>query len=374
MNLNHRFLLFVAAAAMLAACHPTEQGPPTLKDVVGKHFLIGAAINTDQQSGRDSIGAEVVLKNFNQVSPENCMKQEVVAPKKGEYHWEDADQYVQFAEDHQLKAIGHCLVWHAQAAPWFFTDDRGKQVSRDTLIQRMHTYISDVVGRYKGRLIGWDVINEAFEDDGSMRHTPYLDIIGPDYFELAFKFAHEADPEAELYYNDYSMAKPEKRAAVCQLVRDLKAKGCRIDGVGMQSHNGTDYPDLPEYEKTIDSLAATGVKVMITELDLNMLPNPESFGGAEVSQNFEYQEKMNPYKNGLDEEAQKLFEERYLAFFDIYSRHREQISRVTLWGVGDGTSWLNGWPIPGRTNYPLLFDRNYDTKPVVSKIIQLFEE
>ena len=115
-------------------------------------------------------------------------------------------------------------------------------------------------------------------------------------------------------------------------------------------------------------------KVMITELDLNMLPNPESCGGAEVSQNFEYQEKMNPYKNGLDEEAEKLFEERYLAFFDIYSRHREQISRVTLWGVGDGTSWLNGWPIPGRTNYPLLFDRNYDTKPVVSKIIQLFEK
>ena len=368
-----KIMHLLAVAVMVCSCQTTKEPSPTMKDVLGKHFLIGAAINVDQASGRDSIGAEIIAAHFNQVTPENCMKQEVVAPKQGEYFFDDADQFVKFAEDHGVKAIGHCLVWHSQAAPWFFTDAKGKTVSRDTLVQRMHDYISTVVGRYKGRIHGWDVINEAFEDDGSMRKTPYLEIIGPDYFELAFKFAHEADPNVELYYNDYSMAKPAKREAVCRLVRDLKAKGCRIDGVGMQSHNGTDYPDLSDYETTIDSLAANGVKVMITELDLNMLPNPEEFGGADISQNFEYQEKMNPYVNGLDSVAQQLFDERYLSFFDIYSRHREQIGRVTLWGVSDATSWLNGWPIPNRTNYPLLFDRAYQPKPIIEKIIQMFE-
>lgn len=372
--MNNKLFLAIAVI-ILAACQPAaEEGPAPMKDVVGKYFLIGAAINTDQAAGRDTLAVEAIKRHFNQVTPENCMKQEVVVPRQGEYSFADADQFVAFAEENGLKAVGHCLVWHSQAAPWFFTDNRGNKVSRDTLVQRMNDHIATMVGRYKGRILGWDVVNEAFEDDGTLRKTPYLEIIGPDYLELAFKFAHEADPDVELYYNDYSMAKPEKRDAVCKLVRDLKSKGLRIDGVGMQSHNGCDYPDLKDYEATIDSLAANGVKVMMTELDLNMLPNPEQFGGAEISQNYEFDEKMNPYVNGLDSAAQQLFEERYLAFFDIYSRHRDQISRVTLWGVGDGTSWLNGWPIPGRTNYPLLFDRNYQPKPVIEKIEQLFEK
>jgi len=366
-------ILLFALAAVVCSCQSTPEEPDTLKNTVGKSFLIGVAINVNEQTGQDPKVVDIIRTHFNQVTPENCMKQQELVPKQGEYNWKDADQYVKFAEDNGLKAIGHCLVWHAQAAPWFFTDSNGKEVSRDTLIQRMHDHISTVVGRYKGRIFGWDVINEAFEDDGSYRQTPYMKIIGPEYFELAFKFAHEADPDAELYYNDYSMAKPEKREAVCKLVRQLKEKGLRIDAVGMQSHNGTDYPDLKEYEITIDSLAATGVKVMMTELDLNMLPNPEGFGGAEISQKFENDPKYNPYVNGLDSVAEKLFEERYLAFFDIYSRHREQISRVTLWGVSDATSWLNGWPIPGRTNYPLLFDREYKAKPVVEKIAKLFK-
>ena len=369
-----KLFTILAVAAMCCACQTEQQeGPRPLKDVIGKHFLIGAAINTDQQSGRDSLAVAVVRRHFNQISPENCMKQEVMTPARGVYSFDAADEYVKFGEDNGLTVIGHCLVWHSQAAPWFFSDEKGGRVSRDTLVQRMHDYIATVVGRYKGRIHGWDVVNEAYEDDGSLRKTPYLEIIGPDYIPLAFQFAHEADPECELYYNDYSMAKPAKREAVCQLVRDLKAKGLRIDGVGMQSHNGRDYPDLKEYETTIDSLAANGVKVMMTELDLNMLPNPEEFGGADVGQKFEFDAKLNPYVNGLDSAAQQLFEERYLAFFDIYARHREQISRVTLWGVGDEGSWLNGWPIPGRTNYPLLFDRQYQPKPVIEKIEKLFE-
>ena len=367
-----KILSMVAVAALFCACHNTPAEEPSLNNTVGKSFLIGIAINVDEQKGTDPKVVEAIRKHFNQLMPENCMKQGELVPKQGEYHWEDADQYVKFAEENGLTPIGHCLVWHSQAAPWFFTDANGKEVSRDTLIQRMHDHIATVVGRYKGRIFGWDVINEAFEDDGSYRQSPYFRIIGPEYFELAFQFAHEADPDAELYYNDYSMAKPAKREAVCRLVRQLKSKGLRIDGVGMQSHNGTDYPDLAEYETTIDSLAATGVKVMMTELDLNMLPNPEAFGGADINQKFENDPKWNPYVNGLDSAAEQLFEERYLAFFKIYAKHRDQIGRVTLWGLSDATSWLNGWPIQGRTNYPLLFDRDYKAKPVVEKIEQLF--
>ena len=215
--------------------------------------------------------------------------------------------------------------------------------------------------------------NEAIEDDGSFRKSPYYNLLGEEFIEIAFRTAHEADPDAELYYNDYSMSKPEKREAVCRLVKRLKEKGLRIDGVGMQSHNGLDYPDLKDYEKSIDAFAACGVKVLITELDINVLPNPEGFGGAAVEQNFEFQQKYNPYPNGLPKDKQKELDKRWIDLFKIYYKHRAQIGRITLWGVCDENSWLNGWPIAGRTNYPLLFDRNYEAKPIVNEIINIFK-
>jgi endo-1,4-beta-xylanase len=230
-----------------------------------------------------------------------------------------------------------------------------------------------VVGHFKGQVFGWDVVNEAIMDDGSFRKSPYYNLLGEEFIEIAFRAAHEADPDAELYYNDYSMAGAKKREAVCQLVKNLKAKGIRIDGVGMQSHNGLDYPDLTEYEKSIDAFAACGVKVLITELDINVLPNPEGFGGADIAQNFELQQKYNPYPKGLPKDKQQELDKRWLDLFKIYYKHRSQIGRITLWGVCDENSWLNGWPIAGRTNYPLLFDRNYEEKPIVNKIINIFK-
>jgi endo-1,4-beta-xylanase len=169
------------------------------------------------------------------------------------------------------------------------------------------------------------------------------------------------------------MANPLKRKAACQLVKRLKDKGIRIDAVGMQSHVGLNYPDLSDYEATIDSLAACGVKVMITELDINVLPNPNAFGGAAVEQNYEYQQRWNPYVKGLPTSKQQELEQRWLALFDIYKRHAKQITRVNLWGIGDHNSWLNNWPIKGRTNYPLLFDREYKEKPVIKKIMNLYK-
>ncbi len=350
----------------------TEQLKP-LKDVMGKYFLIGAAVDTTLVDGHNPAAEAIVKEQFNQVVAENCMKGEENHPEVNRFDFADGDKLADWAQKNGKTLIGHCLVWHSQPPKWMFTDANGKQVSRETLIGRMYNHIMTVVTRYKGKVKGWDVVNEAIEDDGSYRKSPYYKIIGPEYIELAFQFAHEADPDAELYINDYSMAKPAKREMYVKLLRNLKAKGLRIDAIGMQSHNGYNYPDYVEYEKSIEAFAAEGVKVMMTELDVNMLPNPKDFSGAEISQKFELQQKYNPYVDGLDKKAQKLFNQRYLDLFKIIERHKDVISRVTFWGVNDGTSWLNGWPVAGRTNYPLLFDRNNQAKPVVKDIEKLFE-
>lgn len=357
--------------ALMASCF-TNISAQGLKDAMGKYCLIGTALNQWQSDAQDDQATAVVREHFNAAVPENCMKSEVLQPAEGMFDFRLADKFMTYCEQNGLTPTGHCLVWHSQAPRWFFINDYGQPVSREELIKRIQQHISTVVGRYRGRIKGWDVVNEAFEDDGSYRKSPFYNIIGEEFIEIAFRAAHEADPNAELYYNDYSMAKPGKREAVCRLVRQLKAKGLRIDAVGMQSHNGMDYPDLTDYEKTIDALAATGVKVMMTELDLNVLPSPESFGGAAVEQNFEYQQKLNPYADGLPAEVERQWENRYMDLFRIYFKHRDQISRITLWGVADHNSWLNNWPIKGRTNYPLLFDRQYKAKPVVQQIIKLY--
>ncbi len=370
--MNKKIALF--CVSLLLGTATTQAQKPTLKETLGKDFLVGAAVNVDIVNGRDEGSADIVRKHFNSIVAENCMKGEEIHPEEHRYNWTDADKTVQWGEENGQVVIGHCLVWHSQPPKWMFTDKQGKPVTRAVLIDRMYHHITDVVTRYKGRIKGWDVVNEAFNDDGTYRKTPYYKIIGEDYFELAFKFAHEADPDAELYYNDYSLSNPAKRDAVCRLVRRLKEKGCRIDAVGMQSHHGYDYPSPEEYEKSIKAFVAAGVKVQMTEFDINMLPRPENFHGAEVGQNFQYDTKYNPYTKGLTKKANKIFEQQYLNFFKVIERNKKDILRVTLWGVTDATSWLNDWPIHGRTNYPLLFDRDYKEKPVVQKIIKMFEE
>lgn len=364
--------LLLASAAFAQKGNKAEV-LPSLQSTLGKHFLIGVAVDTRLPAGQDPAAEAIVKEQFNQVVAENCMKGEVNHPEVNRFDFTDGDKLVDWAQKNGKTVIGHCLVWHSQPPKWMFTDANGKPVSREVLIGRMYNHIMTVVTHYKGKIKGWDVVNEAFEDDGSYRKSPYYNIIGPEFIELAFQFAHEADPNVELYYNDYSTSKPGKREAICKLVRSLKSKGLRIDAVGMQSHNGFNYPDYAEYEKSIETFAAEGVKVMLSELDMNMLPNPEGFGGAEISQNFELQAKYNPYTKGLDKKGQKLFNQRYLDLFKIIERHKDIISRVTFWGVNDGHTWLNDWPIKGRTNYPTLIDRNNQLKPVVKDIEKLFE-
>ena len=340
-----------------------------LKDALAGKFHIGTALNSFQFMGQDTASARVVIENFDAIVPENCMKSGPLQPKEGAFDFSQADRFVEFGEKNHLFITGHCLVWHSQAPRWFFTDSTGKDVSRDVLIERMKKHISTVVGRYKGRVKGWDVVNEALNDDGTFRKSKFYTIIGEDFIELAFRFAHEADPAAELYYNDYSLANPEKRKGAVALAKKLKEHGERIDAIGEQCHVGLDYPDLRDLEGSIEAFAALGVKVMMTEMDVSVLPMPDRNVGAEVSASFQYQQSMNPYTTGLPDSVNAVFEHRYLDLFKLFLKHRNDISRVTLWGVTDAYSWKNNWPMRGRTDYPLLFDRHFQAKPVVQKII-----
>lgn len=342
----------------------------SLKEAMKGKFLIGVAMNSEQITESDIVSNALITKHFNSIVAENCMKSEIIQPVEGEFDFSLADQFVKYGEKHRMAIIGHTLVWHSQAPNWFFVDEKGNPATREVLIERMKKHITTVVKRYKGRVKGWDVVNEAINDDGTMRESPFYKIIGEDYIQLAFQFAHDADPKAELYYNDYNMAIPKKREAVVRMVNNLSKKGIKVNGIGMQGHLMMDFPTVDEFEKSIVAFGNTGAKVMITELDLSILPNPYSKMGAEISLKADYHELMNPYKNGVPDSVNTAWEKRYIDFFKVFVKHRKTISRVTLWGLTDKDSWKNDWPIKGRTDYPLLFDRNYQPKPVVKKIMQ----
>ena len=363
-----RFFIGAFCAASLLSC--TQKAPEaevTLKDYFGDKFLIGVAVNVDQSWERDTLGSAIVKKHFNSVVAENCMKSEEIHPTPFTWNWDDADQFVKFGEENGMTVIGHCLIWHSQCSPWFFTDENGKQVSAEELKTRMRDHITAIVTRYRGRIKGYDVVNEAILDNGDYRNSKFYEILGEEFIPWAFKCAHEADPDAELYYNDYSMALPGKREGVVKLVKSLKAQGLRIDAVGLQSHMGMEHPDFAEYEKTIQALIDAGVKVAITELDMDAIPTV-SFG-ASVEDEAAYSAQMNPYPEALPDSVSQIWNDRMKQVFSIYEKYQDHICRVTVWGVQDGDSWKNDWPMKGRTNYPLLFDRNYEMKPFLKDII-----
>lgn len=370
MTSNLFLKVLILATSITTAFSACKSVPETgLKDTFANKFYIGVAMNTPQITGHDSLALQLIRKHFNSIVAENCMKSEVVQPVEGEFDFMLADQMIRFGVENNMHIVGHTLIWHSQAPKWFFTDAEGNEVTPEVLAARMKNHIQTVVSRYKGRVHGWDVVNEAINDDGSWRESPFYKILGKDFVKLAFQYAQEADPDAELYYNDYSMSNEGRRNGVIAMVKELQAQGIKVSGIGMQGHMGMDFPDLKEFEKSIVAFAALGVKVMITELDMSVLPSPWSQTGANISDKAEYQEKMNPYVNGVSPEVNAEWENRFLSFFELFEKHSDKISRVTLWGLRDSDSWKNNWPIPGRTDFPLLFDRNYEAKPVVKRIM-----
>jgi endo-1,4-beta-xylanase len=344
---------------------------PALKDVFAKTFLIGAAVNDDVVSGKDSQAAAIVEKHCNTITPENVMKWALIHPEPNRYDFAAADRFVDFGQKNKMFIVGHTLVWQNQIPAWAFKDDANILLGRDAMLARMKDHIFTIVGRYKGRVNGWDVVNEALSDEGQLRKTKWLETVGEDFIAKAFEYAHEADPNAELYYNDFSNDKPGKREACVRLVKDLKAKGLRIDGVGIQGHWGMNYPTSEDLEAFIDAMAVLGVKVMVTEMDIDILPSANNYRGADINVRVELQKELNPYVKGLPDDMQKKLADRYAELFAILLKHKDAIARVTFWGVYDKTSWLNDWPVKGRTSYPLLFDRNYQPKPAFDAVVKL---
>jgi len=373
MKLTKKHLAITLLCFSLLNCTSkvNNESKNTLKDAFKGKFLIGAALNKDQFTETDAAGARVAKEHFNSIVAENCMKSMYLQPEEGKFDFTEADQFVEFGENNNMFIIGHTLIWHSQAPDWLFVDEQGNDVSREVLIERMKDHITTVVSRYKGRIHGWDVVNEAILDDGAWRQTKFYEILGEDYVRLAFEFAHAADPDAELYYNDYSMAHEGRRNGIVAMVKSLQENGVKIDGIGMQGHFTMDFPTLEEFEKSLLAFSGLGVKVMITELDMGVLPYPWEDAGANIADTLAYQRELNPYTEGLPDSVYTAWSNRLNDFFELFLKHHDKISRVTLWGISDANSWKNYWPIKGRTDYPLLFDRNYQPKAVVKQIMDM---
>jgi endo-1,4-beta-xylanase len=343
-----------------------------LKDVFKDDFLVGAAINRDQIFGEDARGGPILKAQFNSITPENILKWQHIHPLPGQYDFKAPDRYVQFGESNGMFIVGHTLVWHSQTPEWVFQDEQGKPLKREALLARMRDHISTVMGRYKGRIKGWDVVNEAVAENGRLRQTPWLKIIGEDYLVKAYEFAHAADPQAELYYNDYGLENPAKRAGAVALVKKLQAAGVKISAVGIQGHyqlNPTS-PTTQEVDDTITAFAKLGVKVSITELDVDVLPSAWASLSADVSRRGKSEARFNPYMNGLPAEVQAQLAARYAELFTVFLKHRDDLERVTFWGVTDADSWLNDWPVAGRRSYPLLFDQDGKVKLAFDAVIK----
>lgn len=344
-----------------------------LKDVFKDDFYIGVALSLDQISGNEPNAIAMVEKHFNSITPENILKWEEVHPELNRYDFEAADRYVAFGEQHNMHIIGHTLVWFHQTPDWVFQDESGKSLSREALLERMKDHIFTVMGRYKGQIHGWDVVNEAIMADGTLRQNKWLEIIGEDYILKAFEYARQVDPDCQLYYNEYDYEHKAKCEGVIRLIKDLQSKGIRIDGVGIQGHWFLDYPRIEGIESYILALSELNVNLMITELDVGVLPYyPLDSKVVDISSfDLEKQKELNPYPDVLPDSVQKELANRYAEFFSFFLKHRDKFSRVTLWAVHDGQSWRSYLPITGRSDYPMLFDSQCKPKLAFDAVVKI---
>lgn len=327
-----------------------------LKDLYKTDFRMGVMIDPDIFLKDDTKLISLIEENFNALSGGNIFKWDQIHPTDAHWNWTYADEFVAFGEKHGMVLSGHPLIWSSQLPDGLFINDDGSEISREGLLARMEEHIKGVVGRYKGKVRYWDVVNEAFDDQGELVNNRWLQIIGNEYIEKAFQFAAEADSEAVLLYNDYNLWKPEKREAVVNLVENLRKKNIPVGGVGMQGHIGLDYPDLDQLEDSIRRFEGKGLSVHIAELDVDILPNvPPGTVPA-------YSDELDPYTDGLPDSVDKALAQRYAALFEMFLRNTNAIERVTFWGATDAHSWKNDFPVRGRTNYPLLFDREKNPK------------
>ncbi|SDK99501.1 endo-1,4-beta-xylanase [Catalinimonas alkaloidigena] len=329
-----------------------------LKDYYKDYFPIGVAVAPRSLQGDQ---AELILQQFNSLTPENAMKMGPIHPEPDRYFWDDADAIVQFAQEHGLKVRGHNLCWHEQTPPWLFTDAQGDTVTKEVLLQRLKDHIDAVVTRYKGKIYAWDVVNEAIADDSTqlLRNSAWYQICGEEFITKAFEWAHEADPDAQLYYNDYNTERPEKRERIYQLLKKLVDAGVPIHGVGLQGHWSIYEPTAAELRTAIERFSSLGLDVQVTELDVSVYP---------------WEKFRRPLREGesdaftAEREQQQL--EQYKQVFAIFREHKDVLTSVTFWNISDRYSWLDHYPVEGRKNYPLLFDENLKPKKAYWEVVK----
>lgn len=358
-------------AFLFVSCSNTKQatttsGTPSLKKTFKNDFLIGTALSAGQIEEKDSGAAKLVPYQFNAATPENIMKAEIIHPGWDKYNFDLADKLVAYAKKNDIKVTAHTLIWHSQT-PAFL---RGIK-SADSIKQYFVNHINTVASRYDGKVYSWDVVNEALNEDGTLRNSVFLQKLGDDYIVEAFRLAQKAAPHTLLYYNDYNIEQPKKRAGAIAIIKKIQAAGVRIDGVGIQGHWHVDNVPMKEIEESLKEFSALGIQVAFTELDLSVLPNPRGrANSADISQTAQYNEQINPYTKAFPDSMQQKLAAAYADLFNLFLKYKDNIDRVTFWGVNDGQSWLNGFPVRGRTNYPLLFDRQYNPKPAFYRVIE----
>lgn len=334
-----------------------KNGEMGLKEYYQAYFPIGVSITPYSVRGK---AADLIQEEFNSITAENAMKMGVIHPEKDKFSWKEADAIVKFAEDNDIKIRGHALVWHEQIGKWFFEDENGKEIGKDQLFQQMKTHIDSVMGRYEDKIYAWDVVNEAVSDhsDSIYRASKWYKIGGKEYVAKAFEYAREAHPGVKLFINDYNLIIPEKRDKAIELIKELQAQSAPVDGIGIQGHWSIYGPSEKELREALDLYSELGLEIQITELDISIYPWEK-----------EQRERKEEESDKLTPELKKKQMEVYKMIFDVFRDYKDVITGVTFWNLTDKDSWLNSYPVEGRSNYPLLFDKDYKRKKAYEKVV-----
>ncbi len=357
------FCRYAAASLLLGAASLTAaQRPPVkkgLKDYYKNYFPVGVAVSPQDLQNPTEVA--LILQQFNSLTPENALKMGPIHPEENRYYWTDADAIVAFAQAHHLRVRGHNLCWHEQTPPWLFQNAAGSQVSKELLLKRLHDHIDTVVKRYQGKIYAWDVVNEAVADDRTqlLRNSDWFKICGEDFIAEAFRYAHAADPQAVLFYNDYNTERPDKRARIYQLLKKLKAAHVPIDAVGLQGHWSLAAPTGQALRATIERFGALGLQVQITELDVSVYPWEKNRRARRPGELDAYTPAMQARQTA-----------QYKLFFQVFRQEAKYLTGVTFWNVADRHTWLDDYPVAGRKNHPLLFDENFQPKPAYYEVVK----
>lgn len=374
MRADVSMFLVVLSCGLAGVARPDDVGrparPPSLQGKFGSRFVVGVALGGRLPDDYSTAERDLILHQFGSVTPENCMKMAEIQPKEGEFHFEQADALVAFAERSRLQVVGHTLVWAKddRTPAWVFRDG-DKPASRELVLERMRTHIRTVVSRYRGKIGAWDVVNEALDDtEPYLRPSQWLSIAGPEFVARAFAWAHEADPAATLIYNDYNVESAGKRPKLLRLIRELREQHVPLGAIGIQGHWEVDQVPLRDIEALLVALKEQGLKVMVSELDLGVVPRGPWWanGGKDRDQ----VARTDPLAGGCPPDVLDRQARQYAELFRLFSAHAEAVGRVTFWDLHDGRSWLNSFPWR-HAEYPLLFDRQAAPKPAFRAVMEV---